>query len=213
MRHTIITGATWLTLSALTFSAPLPHAGYDFSASTSSYLRRPQHDMKQERRETQLVVPNILPLSSQSIHPINPNEPAHMIPFFEALVPTKRQSIDHNGIPMPDHGFTSTTSLTPIANRHARRQEVAPPAPPKPTMEPEDEERKKEDQKKAEGDGVQASTPPAATVKEENKKTGEIHGGCDEVDLAKPISRRSGRREREVEGIRTGVRWACVGSH
>lgn len=238
MRHFISTGVTWLALCALTFSAPLPLARYD---STFSSLQRPQIDITQKRREAQLLVPNISPSSSQwrdfstqiTQGPRNswtPSE-AHLpkdahtrFLISDPFVPTISQSIDHttsqlnynNGLPIPSHGVdqlsSSSFKFTPINNINTKRQETAPPAPAKPTITDADEDRKtQEGQKKAEGDGIQASTPPAATVMEENKKTGEIHGGCNEVDLAKPISRRIRRRDERGGRVQTGVRWACLG--
>ncbi|KAE9991755.1 hypothetical protein Vi05172_g7937 [Venturia inaequalis] len=233
MRHSITIGATWLALSAFTFSARLPSAGYDYSASTSSSLQRPQADMEQERRGAQLLVPNIFPRPSRWTDantkiideheytwspsttklPKNAETETPLPISKRSVVPTTRQSIDHtpsqldhNGLPIQDHGPTTSPAEPPPPphNHDAKRQGAARPAPPNlPRIEAGKEGRKKEGQKEAEGDGVQASTPPAATVEEENRKVGEVHGGCDEVYLARPIGRRGGGR--------TGVRWACLG--
>lgn len=99
-------------------------------------------------------------------------------------------------------GQTSTASLEPTSLHEGRtKRQVIPP--------PSQEVGKGEDQKSAEGTGIKGSKPPAETVKEENKRVGEIHGGCDEVYLARPIGPRSERSERS-EGAESGVRWHCA---
>lgn len=236
MRNSIITRAAWLALSTLAITAPLPSANIHLDASTSSSLQRSQIDTTKERRDAQLVVPDVFPShpsqsSSSNTRPEHLQIPeelglwsedastpsdVHLPKNAHVLFPTsntinishtRRQSLDHttsqidfNGEPIPDHGGdTPSTETTSNDGGHTKRGE----APPRPStgivLELED---RWDSQKKASGDIIDASNPPKATVDEERKKKGEIHGGCDEFNLAQPFRRRDGN-------VPTGVHWAC----
>jgi hypothetical protein len=63
---------------------------------------------------------------------------------------------------------------------------------------------KDDDQKEASGKSIDAAKAPAELLVEENKKKGEVHGGCRERAMAKPIARDVGgrvRRMRERSGV------------
>ncbi|QDS73780.1 hypothetical protein FKW77_005448 [Venturia effusa] len=245
MRPSIAVGAAWLAFYPFILSAPLPSIALHLSTATSSWLRRPQLDITRERREAQLVVPDIFsPRSSQpTSSSTGPKSIITLSSSSNTLAHTKKRSFDHGIIQLnhigdlvkdqgteggdqkgssgtsingaqasPDtvageatksstssgESTTESADPTPIGEGHAKREE----APTKEGGRPS-----KGDQKGAGGEGIRGAKPPAAMVKEETKKKGEIHGGCDEVDLAKPIEERDDRNE----GAHAGVRWQCKG--
>lgn len=166
MRYFHTTGAAWLALSTLTFSAPLPFAGSHLSTVTSSLLRRPQIDYTQERREAQLVVPEVFPPSRPSFHDTTP-ERSQVIQELEEIWREDELPLD---IRLPEHAdtFLPTSHTFARTKRHSLDHSTT-------QLNHNGELRQdhgeEDGQKKSSGDGIDGAKASSETVDEEASKS------------------------------------------